>query len=57
MLGLVQSRRRFCTVTVVTIWLPPLVFQLSSKRTLAHLLLSAASAPLIHVLQRWSVRR
>ena len=54
--GLVQSGRRFGAVTVVTIWLPPLAFQLSSKRTLAQLLLTAASAPLIHVLHRWSVR-
>ena len=54
--GLVQSRRRFGAVTVVGIWLPPLVFKLSSKRTLAHLLLSAASAPLIHVLHRYFVR-
>ena len=55
-LGPVQSRRRFGTVTVVTIVLPPLGFQLSSKRTLAQLLLSAASAQLIHVLHRYSVR-
>ena len=54
--GLVQSRRRFGAVTVVGIWLPPLVFKLSSKRTLAHLLLSAASAQLIHVLHRYFVR-
>ena len=55
-LGLVQSRRRFGAVTVVAIWLPPLAFQLSSKRTLAQLLLSAASAQLIQVLHRQSVR-
>jgi hypothetical protein len=35
---------------LVTIALPPLVFRLGWKRTLAYLLLSALSAPIIHVL-------
>jgi hypothetical protein len=35
---------------LVTIVLPPLVFRLSWKRTLGYVLLSALSAPLIHVL-------
>jgi hypothetical protein len=35
---------------LVTIVLPPLAFRLNWKRTLAYVLLSALSAPLIHVL-------
>jgi hypothetical protein len=35
---------------LVTVALPPLVFRLGWKRTLLYLLLSALSAPLIHVL-------
>lgn len=35
---------------LLTIVLPPVVFRLNWKRTLAYVLLSALSAPLIHVL-------
>ena len=35
---------------LVTVFLPPLVFKLSVKRTILYLVLAALSAPLIHVL-------